>query len=86
MNCPNCNSDEITTIPAEIRLYRNAHRTLSHPPMNPSPDIHVCHECGWSQFAIPKRWMAAGWLNSQKPVRAEVVQQTGFVPNLSVAN
>ncbi len=86
MNCPNCNSDEITTIPSEIRLYRNAHRTLSHPPMNPSPDVHVCHECGWSQFAIPKRWMAAGWLNESKPVRAEVAQQTSFVPNLSVAN
>jgi hypothetical protein len=86
MNCPNCNSEEIITVPAEVRLYRNAHRTLSHPPMNPSPDIHVCHGCGWSQFAIPKRWMNAGWLNSHRPMQTETVSAPSFAPNLSVAH
>jgi hypothetical protein len=54
--------------------------------MNPSPDIHVCHGCGWSQFEIPKRWMAAGWLNSHRPVRQEAVQQAIFQPNLSIVH
>jgi len=55
-------------IPAEIRLYRNSPRTLSHPPMTPSPDIRVCLECGASEFVIPHSWLSAGWL---RPLRAE---------------
>lgn len=86
MLCPNCHSDEVSTIPAEIRLYRNPHRTLSHPPINPCPDIDVCLQCGWSQFAIPKRWMAAGWLNSQRPTRETSDPAAVFAPSLSVVN
>ena len=64
MICPKCQSGATTTIPAEIRLYRNGPRTLSHPPMTPSPDVRVCLDCGWSEFAIPQSWLSAGWLQS----------------------
>jgi hypothetical protein len=67
MVCPKCKSDSVSVVPAEIRLYRNFPRTLSHPPMNPSPDVHVCAECGWSEFSIPRTWLSAGWLRSQRP-------------------
>lgn len=69
MSCPNCKSDFFTTVPAEIRLYRNGPRTLSHPPMTPSPDVHICLDCGWSQFSVPRAWLAAGWLHQQAPPR-----------------
>ena len=59
------------SIPAEIRLYRNAPRTLSHPPLTPSPDIEVCVDCGWSQFSIPPRWLKCGWLESARPAKEE---------------
>jgi hypothetical protein len=62
--CPNCQSAQVSIIPAEIRLYRNRQRTLSHPPLTPTPDIRVCMDCGWSEFAIPRSWLAAGWLRS----------------------
>ena len=64
MTCPKCNSESCTKMPAEIRIYRNAPRTLSHPPVSPSPDIHVCMECGWSEFVIPPTWISA-WLKPQ---------------------
>jgi hypothetical protein len=64
MICPKCQSGATTIIPAEIRLYRNGPRTLSHPPMTPSPDVRVCLDCGWSEFAIPQSWLSAGWLQS----------------------
>ena len=64
MICPNCSSDQISNIPAEIRLYRNRQRTLSHPPMTPPPDISICLDCGWSEFHVPNKWLAAGWLQS----------------------
>jgi len=67
MVCPKCQSGSVCTIPADIRLYRNSHRTLSHPPMSPSPDIHVCLDCGWSEFYIPDSWLSAGWLRSARP-------------------
>ena len=67
MACPKCQADSISVIPAEIRLYRNSPRTLSHPPMTPSPDVRVCLECGWSEFIIPRSWLAAGWLRSMHP-------------------
>ena len=67
MHCPNCQSDAVSVIPAEVRLYRNILRTLSHPPMTPSPDIRVCLDCGWSEFSIPSSWLAAGWLRSLRP-------------------
>ncbi len=65
MVCPKCQSNAVSVVPAEIRLYRNYPRTLSHPPMTPSPDILVCLDCGWSEFSIPRSWLAAGWLRSQ---------------------
>jgi len=67
MVCAKCQSTAVSTVPAEIRLYRNIPRTLSHPPMTPSPDIHVCLDCGWSEFAIPHSWLAAGWLRPLRP-------------------
>jgi hypothetical protein len=67
MVCPKCQSSAVSVIPAEIRLYRNAPRTMSHPPMTPSPDVHVCVECGWSEFSIPRSWLSAGWLRSLRP-------------------
>lgn len=70
MACPKCLSDSVSVVPAEIRLYRNGPRTLSHPPMSPSPDIHVCLDCGWSEFAIPRTWLSAGWLHAAHPTIA----------------
>jgi hypothetical protein len=67
MNCPKCQSAAVSVIPAEIRLYRNFPRTMSHPPMTPSPDVQVCLDCGWSEFAIPHSWLAAGWLRPLRP-------------------
>jgi hypothetical protein len=71
MVCPKCNSGALAVIPAEVRLFRNVLRTLSHPPMTPSPDIQVCLDCGWSEFSIPQAWLAAGWL---RPLRPQPVQ------------
>jgi RNase P subunit RPR2 len=67
MICPKCQTGLLSVIPAEIRLYRNGPRTLSHPPMTPSPDVCVCLDCGWSEFRIPQTWLSAGWLRSQRP-------------------
>lgn len=64
MVCSKCLSDSLLSIPAEIRLFRNRPRTLSHPPMSPSPDVVVCLECGWAEFSVPQSWLAAGWLRS----------------------
>jgi hypothetical protein len=64
MVCPKCQSESLAIIPAEVRLYRNTLRTLSHPPMIPSPDVRVCIDCGWSEFTIPGAWLSAGWLSS----------------------
>jgi hypothetical protein len=69
VNCPKCHSDAVATIPAEIRLYRNVPRTLSLPPLTPSPDVRVCLDCGRSNFAIPDDWLSAGWLKSHKKQR-----------------
>ena len=62
MVCPKCQSSSVSIVPAEIRLYRNGPRTLSHPPMTPSLDVRVCLDCGWSEFSIPSSWLSAGWL------------------------
>ena len=82
MVCPKCESGAVTVVPAEVRLFRNVPRTLSHPPMTPSPDIRVCLDCGWSEFSIPQQWLAAGWL---RPLRPQPVQgsQNGFPSNVT---
>lgn len=67
MICPKCQSNAVSVIPAEIRLYRTTSRVLSHPPLTPSPDVQVCLDCGWSAFSIPESWMAAGWLRPLRP-------------------
>jgi len=78
MVCPKCQSDALSLVPAEVRLYRNSPRTLSHPPMTPSPDIRVCLDCGWSEFVIPQSWLSAGWLRSLRPQPA--VNETTIGP------
>ncbi len=82
MVCPKCKSSSFATIPAEIRLYRNSPRTLSHPPLTPSPDVRVCLDCGWSEFSIPRDWLSAGWLRPLRPQavnsRAEIATSTGI--------
>jgi hypothetical protein len=67
--CAKCHSDAVAAIPAEVRLYRNQLRTLSHPPVNPSPEILVCTDCGWCEFSVPRAWISAGWLRAQTPVK-----------------
>jgi hypothetical protein len=83
MICPKCQSTSLFIVPAEIRLYRNCHRTLSHPPMTPSPDVRVCLDCGWSEFSIPRSWLSAGWL---RPMRAQSATTTVSTPALVSAN
>jgi hypothetical protein len=68
MTCPKCQSESVSVIPAEIRLYRNSPRTLSHPPLTPSPDVRICLDCGWSEFSVPRSWLSAGWLRSSRQV------------------
>jgi hypothetical protein len=70
MVCPKCKSASLSVVPAEIRLYRNCHRTLSHPPLTPSPDVTVCLDCGWAEFSVPSSWLSAGWLRVMQPVAA----------------
>lgn len=70
MTCPKCQSDSVSIIPAEIRLYRNSPRTLSHPPLTPSPDVRICLDCGWSEFSVPRSWLSAGWLRSAHQTNA----------------
>ncbi len=77
MLCPKCQSSSVSVIPAEIRLYRNCHRTLSHPPMTPSPDVQVCLDCGWSEFSIPRSWLSAGWLRSLRTQPAPTTPSIG---------
>jgi len=83
MICPKCQSTSLFIVPAEIRLYRNCHRTLSHPPMTPSPDVRVCLDCGWSEFSIPRSWLSAGWL---RPMRTQSATTTVSTPSLVSAN
>lgn len=79
--CPKCESESLVNVPAEIRLYRNRPRTLSHPPMNPPPDILVCLDCGWSEFSIPRSWLAAGWL---RPSRVQAVPSGSALAAMNV--
>ena len=72
MTCPKCQSNSVSIIPAEIRLYRNRPRTLSHPPLTPSPDVQICLDCGWSEFSVPQSWLSAGWLHSARMQAAEI--------------
>lgn len=69
VSCPKCHSDALTTVPAEIRLYRDGPRTMSHPPLTPSPDVSICLDCGWSEFSVPRAWLSAGWLRPKQPAR-----------------
>lgn len=88
MVCPKCQSGSLSEIPAEIRLYRNRPRTLSHPPLTPSPEVLVCLDCGWAEFSIPQSWLSAGWLRQSEPtIQGAVPRETGsFVPaRLAVA-
>ena len=66
MVCPKCKSGALSVVPAEIRLYRNAPRTMSHPPMSPQPDIQICLDCGTAEFIVPEKWLSAGWLHADK--------------------
>jgi hypothetical protein len=62
MTCTKCDSQALSSFPADVRLYLNGSRTISAPPMNPSPKITVCLNCGHSEFSVPQVWLSSGWL------------------------
>jgi hypothetical protein len=75
--CLKCHSEAIAVLPAEIRLYRNKPRSLSHPPISPHPDVQVCLDCGWSAFSIPHSWFSEDCLRS---IRAQIgPEQVGAI-------
>lgn len=82
MVCPKCQSNAVSVVPAEIRLYRNFPRTLSHPPLTPSPDVYVCLDCGWAEFSVPRSWLSAGWL---RPAQTEAPSASAIDAPLLVA-
>jgi hypothetical protein len=82
VSCPNCQSTEVSIIAAEVRLYRDRQRSLSHPPMTPAPDVRVCLDCGWSEFSVPHSWLAAGWL---RPANHETAPGPQLVVRAAVA-
>ena len=86
MACPKCRSTALSLIPAEVRLYRNTPRTMSHPPMTPSPEILVCLDCGWCEFSIPRSWLSAGWLTSLRPAPPASAEASVAKPTLAVAS
>jgi hypothetical protein len=76
MVCPKCKSGALSTVPAEIRLYRNGPRTMSHPPFSPQPDVQICLDCGNAEFVIPEKWLSAGWLQGHKKAPVSVAAPT----------
>jgi len=66
MQCPKCQSNSLSVLAAEIRLYRNHQRSMSHPPITPSPDVRMCLDCGWSEFVVPESWLSAGWVRQAR--------------------
>lgn len=62
MTCRKCQSEAMSSFPADVRFYRNGARTLSAPPMSPSPEVRVCLSCGAAEFTVPPSWLASGWL------------------------
>ena len=76
MVCPTCHTGSLVSIPAEIRLYRNSPRTLSHPPMTPSLVVRVCVDCGWVEFTVPQSWLSAGWLGLKRSKNITSVSET----------
>lgn len=69
MVCPKCQSSSLSEVPAEIRLYRNRPRTLSHPPLSPYPDVLICLDCGFAEFSVPQAWLSAGWIRKDTPIK-----------------
>jgi len=80
---PKRQSGALAVIPAEIRLYRNGPRTLSHPLLMPSPDVQACLDCGWAEFFIPRTWLSAGWLRQLRP--QSVPSREAIVPATATA-
>lgn len=83
MTCPKCESDDLSFVPAEIRLYRNRPRTLSHPPILPQPDVLICHDCGYCEFHVPESWLNAGWL--RKSEHAEKIPSVAAIISSNAA-
>lgn len=62
MTCKKCQSEAISSFPADVRVYLNGSRTMSAPPITPSPEVRVCLNCGAAEFNVPASWLASGWL------------------------
>lgn len=65
--CKKCECESCAVFPAEVRIYLNGARTVSAPPISPSPNIVICLKCGWSEFHTSAHWLAGRWL---RPIEA----------------
>ena len=54
MNCPSCQSSNLTEFAAEMILHFSGLKNVDKPGVWVFPKVSVCLDCGSSRFATPK--------------------------------
>lgn len=58
MNCPSCQSSNLTEFTAEMILHFSGLKNVDKPGVWVFPKVSVCLDCGSSRFATPKTELA----------------------------
>jgi hypothetical protein len=54
MACKSCSSEHLQKLSSEMILHFSGLKRLDQPPIFATPEIVVCIDCGFAEFAIPE--------------------------------
>jgi hypothetical protein len=79
MACKLCSSENQSKLSSEMILHFSGMKNLDQPPVFASPEVVVCIDCGFAEFAIPETTLCQLAKDSPGQTKSSPTQYLSFL-------